>query len=234
MAASIAIIGDYSTDNPTHRGTSEAIQHAAATLKATVQTSWIGTDELARYNIQQRLSQFRALLIAPGSPYLNMDSALAAIRFARENNIPLLGTCGGFQLIVLEYARNVLGFTDAEHAESNPYASRLFISRLICSLAGRTITITFQPDSLVARAYGTTTAKERYYCNFGVNPDSIDVLRRSPLRIAASDDEGQVRAVELVDHPFFVGTLFIPQMSSTLERPHSLMIAFVRAAMNRQ
>jgi CTP synthase (UTP-ammonia lyase) len=80
-----------------------------------------------------------------------MDGALLAIRTAREARIPLLGTCGGFQRIILEYVRNVLGFADAQHQETAPQASRLVISRLACSLVGRSMSITLQPDSLVAR-----------------------------------------------------------------------------------
>src|SRR5262249_29243234 len=152
-----------------------------------------------------------AIWIAPGSPYKNMDAALAAIRYARENQVPLLGTCGGFQHIVIECARNVMGFTDAEHAETNPYASVLFISRLECSLVGRTMTIRLVPGSLLVQAYGRPTTEEGYYCNFGVNPAFVEVLRTGPLRIAASDAEGEIRAVELPGHPFFVGILFIPQ-----------------------
>jgi CTP synthase (UTP-ammonia lyase) len=230
MNATIAIIGDLPADNRFHVLTDESIHHAAAALQQNVDSTWIRTDELAKDHIERRLKPFSALWIAPGSPYKNMDAALAAIRFAREQKTPLLGTCGGFQHIVIEYARNVLGIADAEHAESNPYASVLFISKLSCSLVGRTMTITFQPDSLVARAYGTATAQEGYHCNFGVNPDYLDTLRRGNLRIVASDEEGQVRAVELPGYPFFVGTLFIPQMNSTAEKPHPLIAAFVRAA----
>jgi CTP synthase (UTP-ammonia lyase) len=158
-----------------------------------------------------------------------MEGALAAIGMARERNIPLLGTCGGFQHIVLEYARNVLGFADAEHEESAPEASRLFISRLACSLVGRTMDITLAPDSTLARIYGRTAIQEEYLCNFGVNPEYIDRLCAGPLKTAASDAEGLVRAVELTSHPFFIGTLFLPQHRSTATTPHPLVSAFLQA-----
>jgi CTP synthase (UTP-ammonia lyase) len=230
MTISIAVVGEFSADNPTHTATNWAIKHAAAALRAKVESRWIGTDELAKGHRKQRLKEFHALWIAPGSPYKNMDAALGAIRFARENKLPLLGTCGGFQHIVLEHARNVMGFVAADHAESNPGGSLLFISRLTCSLAGRTLTIALTPNSLVARAYGKLTVKEGYYCNFGVNPDYVQALRHSQLQIVGSDEEGEVWAVELPDHPFFVGTLFIPQTNSTAEEPHPLIVAFLRAA----
>ncbi len=152
-----------------------------------------------------------------------------AIRTARERRTPLIGTCGGFQHIILEYARNVLGIADAQHEESEPGAANLVISRLSCSLVGRTMTIQLQPDSLIARAYGRTTVQEQYHCNFGVNPDYVAKLRASTLRIVGSDDEGVVRAVELPGHPFFVGTLFLPQLSSSASAPHPLVTALLRA-----
>jgi CTP synthase (UTP-ammonia lyase) len=158
-----------------------------------------------------------------------MEGALSAIRLARERGIPLLGTCGGFQHIILEYARDVLGFTDAEHEESAPQASRLFISRLACSLAGRTMTIALPPDSMLARIYGQSSVQEEYLCNFGVNPDYVDIVRSGGLKVAGQDAEGTIRAVELPGHPFFVGTLFLPQLGSTPSHPHPVVSAFVKA-----
>src|ERR1700690_339128 len=186
MITSIAVIGDFQADNQSHIATNCALEHAAAALGTQVKTCWIGTDKLARADISERLKEIHGLWIAPGSPYKNMDAALAAIQFSRVSNLSLLGTCGVFQHIVLEYARNVLGVIDASHAESDPYASVLFISRLACSLVGRTMTISLKPDSLIARAYGKSIAQEGYYCNFGVNPDYVETLRRGRLQIVAS------------------------------------------------
>jgi CTP synthase (UTP-ammonia lyase) len=131
--------------------------------------------------------------------------------------------------MILEYARNVLNFKDARHAEYDPYASELYISRLVCSLAGREMRLSFVPESIIARAYGSLTAIEEYYCNFGVNPEKVPMLRNSPLRITGSDEEGEVRVIELPTHRFFVGTLFVPQTRSTAERPHPLVTAFLKA-----
>jgi CTP synthase (UTP-ammonia lyase) len=110
-----------------------------------------------------------------------MDKTLWAIRYARENDIPCFGTCGGFQHIIIEYARNVLGFKDAQHAEYDPYASKFFISKLDCSLAGREMTLNFVAESQVASIYGAVTAIEQYYCNFGVNPECIPLLISSGI-----------------------------------------------------
>lgn len=154
---------------------------------------------------------------------------MSAIRLARESGIPLLGTCGGFQHVILEYARHVLGFKDAEHEETAPQASPLFISRLECSLAGRTMTITLAPNSTLAGIYGRSPVREEYLCNFGVNPEFVDVLRSGPLKAVGADEEGVIRAVELPGHPFFIGTLFLPQHRSKPSNPHPVVTAFMKA-----
>jgi len=161
-----------------------------------------------------------------------MNQTLWAIRQARENGVPCLGTCGGFQHIILEYARNVLGFADAQHAEYDPYASRLFISRLACSLVGREMELRLQPDSQVARLYGMVQTRECYYCNFGVAPEAVELIKAGPLSVVGSDAEGEVRVIELPGHPFFIGTLFVPQTLSTPEKPHPLVTAFLESVAN--
>ena len=226
---SIAIVADFDSGSRSHAATTDAIRHCATALGWAVEPCWVGTADLARPDALKRLAESSGVWIGPGSPYASMEGALAAIRMARERGIPLLGTCGGFQHIILEYAREVLGFADAEHEESAPNASRLFISRLGCSLAGRSMSIALEPGSELARIYGRRTVQEQYLCNFGVNPSYVETLRSGALRVVGSDAEGEVRAVELAGHPFFIGTLFLPQLSSTASHPHPLVSAFVRA-----
>lgn len=222
---SVALIGEYDPTYQPHVSTSAAIEHSCLASGLNVGGIWVSTDEID----ESLFERFSGIWVAPGSPYKNMDKALWSIRYARENSVPCLGTCGGFQHLIIEYARNVLGFEDAQHAEYDPYACRLFISQLACSLAGRKMELTFSPASQVAAIYEAISATEHYYCNFGVNPDYISLLRSGPLKITGSDSEGEIRVVELPGHPFFFGTLFVPQTRSTLERPHPLVTAFLRA-----
>ena len=229
----IAVVGDFTASNQSHVATNDAILHCSAALGLSVSPRWIGTEELASPGDLKQLKDFGGLWIAPASPYKSMEGALSAIRTAREHRIPLLGTCGGFQHIILEYAKNVLGFADAQHEETDPDASRLLISRLACSLVGRSLTITLHDGSLVARLYGRTRTQEQYHCNFGVNPQYVDILGSGALRIVGSDGEGVVRVVELADHPFFVGTLFLPQLSSTPAVPHPVISGFLRACADK-
>jgi len=230
MTTRIAIVGDYDPGFEPHRATDAALIHASAKLADAIESVWLPTASLDEPDALDILASFHGLLIPPGSPYQSLTGALRAIRYARESFVPLLGTCGGFQHIILEYARHVLGFADAAHAEYDPHASRLFISRLACSLVGRELVISLRPGSLAARLYGSTAVTEEYYCNFGVHPDHTATLSSDDLAIVGSDAEGEVRAVELPGHPFFVGTLFVPQLRSTPDAAHPLILGFLAAA----
>jgi CTP synthase (UTP-ammonia lyase) len=222
---SIALLGEFTPSSEPHIATNAAIAHSRSALGIDLEAEWVATDEIS----PALFSRFAGVWIAPGSPYRDMQKVLWAIQHAREQRVPCLGTCGGFQHMILEYARNVLGFTDAQHAEYEPLASRLFISKLECSLVGREMKLGFVEGSKVADIYGAASATERYYCNFGVNPDHVELLKSGPLRVTGSDSEGEVRVIELPDHPFFIGTLFVPQSLSTPRAPHALVSAFLRA-----
>jgi len=161
-----------------------------------------------------------------------MDGALRAIRWARETGRPFLGTCGGFQHAIVEYARNVLGLVAADHAESNPIAALPLISPLACSLDGATGTIRLKPGSRLGAIYGRTEIVERYQCNFGLNPRHQSLLDNAKLAIVGRDENGEVRAVEMGGNPFFVATLYQPEQSAFGGAAHPLIRAFVSAALN--
>lgn len=140
----------------------------------------------------------------------------------------------------MEYARNVAGISDAQHAEYDPPGGTLLVTPVSCPVPDRVegaaalsgnLTIRLTPDSLIRRILGKPTIEEAYTCNYELNPDFQDVLAAHGLRIAATDDVGAVRAVELPDRRFFVATLFQPPLSSSEERPHPLITAFLRVSM---
>jgi len=222
-ASRIGIIGDFDPRNPTHGCTNDAILHAAELLGVVIEPVWLPTDEPAHYGT------FQGLLGSPGSPYKSFDGALTAIRYARENRIPFLGTCGGLQHLMIEYARNVMGLTEAAHAESDPYASCLFVTALSCSLVGKTMDVTLEPESRAAAAYRANRSTEDYYCNFGLNPKYREQMEQAGLTVSGTDENGEVRVVELASHPFFIGTLFVPQARSRPGVPHPLVLALCQA-----
>lgn len=134
--------------------------------------------------------------------------------------------------MLVEHARNVLGRRAAAHAEYGGEGDPV-ISRLACSLRGREIDLQITEGSIVHRAHGRLDATEKTSCDYGLRPDLYEIAEAGGMRVSAVDDTGEVRAVERRDHPFFVGTLYQPQLSSTEGAPHPLFVAFLRAAQRR-
>lgn len=220
----LALIGDYNPDVIAHQAIPLALQQAADTLGLTLHTQWLDTEAMP-----ETLHYFDGFWCVPGSPYRDTDGALRAIRFAREQRRPFLGTCGGFQHAVLEYARNVLGWKDAEHGELAPQAKRAVIAPLSCTLVEATDNVRLVPCTHIADAYGTLDLLEGYRCRYGVNPEFVDALLEGDLIPSGHDSAGDLRAVELLDHPFFVATLFQPERSALKGVTPPLAIALLNA-----
>jgi CTP synthase (UTP-ammonia lyase) len=227
----IGIIGDFNPKYSVHADTNLAFGHVAKHLNLSITSKWIPTDSL-NSDVNRKLDRFDAFICAPGSPYRSMTGALNGIRFSRESDRPFLGTCGGFQHAVIEYARNVMGIRDADHEEEHPDAPNLFIKRLSCSLAGKTQTVHIAPDSSAYRAYGKLSIEERFFCSYGLNPKIRKEIESAGFRSSGFDSNGEVRIMELAKARFFLATLFVPQACPIESRPHPLMLALVAAARN--
>ena len=187
----VGIIGDYDPRKRVHEATVEALEHAADALGVPVDAEWLPTEVLAS-DIEMMLGS-DAFWCAPGSPYRSLAGALGAVRFAREEGVPFIGTCGGFQHAVIEYARNVLGFDEAGHAEYDPYAPDLFVSALSCSPFGETMRVEIEPGSRVHGLYGVMEAEEEYRCNFGLDPERRQLIEDGGLRVSGVDSDGEAR-----------------------------------------
>ena len=224
----IGLIGDRSDSVPAHVAIPLALENAAAVLNIEAAYEWVPTE---RIKSASRVAAFDGLWCVPASPYRSMEGALIAIRCAREGRIPFLGTCGGFQHAVIEYARNVLGWQDATTGETDSAAALAVISPLSCGVLDGSASIHLLPGTRIAAAYGTDEATEEYRCSYGVNPDFRTSLVAGPLRETARDDTGDLRAVELDGHPFFVATLFQPERSGLEGRRHPLIEDFVAAVL---
>jgi len=131
---------------------------------------------------------------------------------------------------LVEYARSVLGITNAEHEESSPEAPELLISNLACSLVGKTEDIDNAKGSLAEKAYKKPQAAEQFRCSFGLNPSYRAAFDASSLKAAGTVPKGEMRIAELTTHPFFMSNLFLPQLSSSPETPHPIIVAFLKAA----
>jgi CTP synthase (UTP-ammonia lyase) len=222
----IALIGDYDPQVTAHQAIPVALGMAIEHTGLNVQWQWLATDDI---NADTPLDEFDGFWCVPASPYRNTDGALRAICFAREQKRPFLGTCGGFQHAVLEYARHVLGWSDAEHGETSPHATRQLLTPLTCSLVEAVDTIYLVEGSLLAKAYETCEIREGYRCRYGVNPQFEPQLLKHELHAVGHDSEQGLRALELRGHPFFVATLFQPERAALKGKLPPLVRALVQA-----
>jgi len=224
----LGLVGDRNLEVRAHVAIPKALEFAAKSLPRVVEPVWLPTPSLV-HDTPEKLEELSGLWCVPNSPYQSMEGALGAIRFARQTALPFLGTCGGFQHALLEYARNVLGLAGAQHEETSPMAEKPFVSALACPLIEASGLVAFASGSLASRAYGKERATEEYHCSYGLNPAYREALDRSEMKITGVDERGEVRIVELSGHPFFVATLFQPELSAYRGVPHPLIRAFTEA-----
>lgn len=226
----IALIGDRSATVRSHNRIPMLLDALRVRDQIDLDAYWIPTSEA---DDADTLRGFDAVWLVPGSPYHSEAGAVAAVRIVRESGIPFLGTCGGFQHAMLEFARNVCGLPSARHTEYGPGAGDAFIVELSCSLAGHEAAVNLTPGSLVEQLVGTSRTIERYHCNYGMAPEYLDLLRAHGMRFSGVDDAGEVRVAELPDHPFFLITLFQPELAGDGTSAHPIIRGFAQAAANR-
>jgi CTP synthase (UTP-ammonia lyase) len=226
MKISIALIGDHDESVIAHQAIPLAIGLTAEALKIDATIEWVPTESVSA----QKLSQFHAIWCVPASPYKNIDGALTAIQFARRNDIPFLGTCGGYQHAILEFARHVLGFEKAASVEQNPDTEMPLISALSCKLIEQTGSINLEADSKVSAFYQSDKIEEDYHCSFGLNPDYLFIFDGSDLCFTGRDELLAPKILELPDHRFFIGTAFQPERSALKQQVHPLIFGFLQAA----
>ncbi|HEY8512757.1 MAG TPA: hypothetical protein VIL31_12445 [Cyclobacteriaceae bacterium] len=220
----IGIIGDYRESKHTHRALQECIRHCQPHVE-NVAFEWLHTSQLTKV----MLNSYNGFWIAPGSPYADDDAVYTTIRRLRERDHIVLGTCGGFQYMLVEYARNVLNVAEAEHAETDPDAKVQVIEKLACSLKGsREDVIIKDEDSWLYRVMGVKKFEAGYNCAYGLSTEWQQKLSQDPLVFTGFSPDGVARAFELRDHTFFRGTLFQPPLSSSPEQPNPLILDFIR------
>ncbi|MEU0738769.1 hypothetical protein [Streptomyces sp. NPDC006134] len=225
-AARIALVGDRSPTVVSHTRIPLLLDALAERDRLVLDAYWIPSEEAGDTDA---VRGFDAVWVLPGSPYRSEAGVLSAIRTAREAGIPFLGTCGGFQHTLLEYARNVCGLTRVAHAENDPGAEDFLITPLACSLIGHEAAVRVEPGSLAQTVIGAERTVERYFCAYGPSRH-LDTLRAHGLRLSGHDEDGHVRIAELPGHPFFLASLFQPELAGDGSRPHPMVRALARAA----
>lgn len=227
MEMNIALIGDFRSDVTAHRAINASFSKAESEIGIKISGMWMATDQIDLHN----LKRYNAVWCVPASPYKNTDNALAAIRHARETGKPFLGTCGGYQHAALEYARSVLGYTRADNAEVNPYCDMPLISNLKCRLVEERDKVLVKSGTKLAAIYKTVESEEAYHCSYGINKEYLAIYDDSGMYFSAHDTAGEPRALELADHPFFIGTAFQPERSALDGKLHPIVNAFFTACL---
>jgi CTP synthase (UTP-ammonia lyase) len=217
MSTVIAALGDRNVSFVTHREIDAAIA-----LEPRIR--WVATEGAA-------IEGFDGLWVLPGTPYRDDDAVMAAIRFAREQGMPVLGTCGGCQYMAVEFARNAAGIAGAAHAETDPDGETLVAAPLACSLVGQERTVVPVPGTRLAAICGREPFPGFHYCSYGLAPGIETRLEAAGLVIGAHAQDAGVEAFELPGHPFYLATLFQPHVgSSSATAVHPLLAALVEAA----
>lgn len=225
----VALVGDFNPDVVAHRAIPLALARACERLDAACQWEWIHTSSLSG-NVVAGLSKYAGIWSVPNSPYANPGGMIDAIRFARTHGIPFLGTCGGFQHALIEYADAIWAIPDPTRTGGDPYATgNPVIAPLSCALVKVGGDVWFEQGSRLGAIYGADSAHEEYHCGYGVNPAIASRLATGALRISARDRGGDIRAIELDGHPFYIATLYQPERSALRGTAHPLVTAFVRS-----
>jgi CTP synthase (UTP-ammonia lyase) len=219
----IALVGDKDLRYVTHR----ALDAAVAQLPAGVAAEWVATDAPQA----RELGRFDGIWMLPGTPYRDGAAALAAIERSLDTGTPLLGTCGGFQYVLLALARRLAGAPDAAHAELDPEAPDPVVAPLACSLIEEEREVACVPGTRLAAICGTAPFTGFHYCSYGLADAFVERLEDAGVVISAHAADAGVEGIELPDHPFFVATLFQPQIGALSGAPlHPLIAAFVEEA----
>jgi CTP synthase (UTP-ammonia lyase) len=215
----IAALGDRDTRHRTHREIDAAIE----LVPAGAEIRWLPSDGAT-------LDGYDGVWVLPGTPYRDDAAVDAAIRVARERGMPILGTCGGFQYMAVEYARNAVSIAGASHEETDPDGGEIVVGRLSCSLIGEQRTVVAVPGTRLASLCGLEPFTGFHWCNYGLSDAYVERLTAAGLVVGAHAEDAGVEAFELPGHPFYVATLFQPQVgSSERDTLHPLLAALVEA-----
>ena len=247
---SIGFVGKYLELKESYKSLIEALIHSGAHLDTKVDICWVDSEEIEAKGAEALLSDCDSVLVAGGFGARGVEGKILAIEYARVNKIPYLGICLGMQLTLVEYARNVLGYADANSVEFNAetthpmvYLIDAFINqsgerelRTHKSPMGGTLRLGEYPcdtkeGSLLRAAYhGEKTIYERHRHRYEANPTYREVLEEAGM-VVTGESNGLIEAVEIVDHPWFLGVQFHPEFTSHLQTPNPSIFAFVEATL---
>ena len=236
----IALVGKYVELHDSYKSIIESLTHAGAMNSCKVILNCIHSEEISPDNIDEILSDHQGIIVAPGFGERGIDGKILSAKFAREKKVPYLGICLGMQVAVIEFARNVLGHTDAHSTEmlkntSYPVIDLMEEQKGVTEMGG-TMRLGAYPcdikkSSLVYNAYNESHIKERHRHRYEFNNDYLNEYESAGFEASGiNPDSNLVEIMELKDHPWFVGVQFHPEYSSSVLKPHPLFVNFVEAA----
>lgn len=240
----IGLIGKYVELQDAYKSILEALIHAGAMNECKVEVRNIHSEHLTTENAVEKLQNVDAILVAPGFGSRGIEGKIDAIRYARENKIPFFGICLGMQMACVEFARNVLGMSNAHSTEMNPDTNEAVIAMMeeqknITQMGGTmrlgAYDCELRSDSRAASIYGSTKISERHRHRYEFNNEFMEAYENAGMiPVGKNPKTGLVEIVEIKDHPFYMGVQFHPEYKSTVENPHPLFMAFVKAAKEAQ
>ncbi len=248
----IAFVGKYLDLKESYKSLTEALIHAGANLDSRVIIKWVDSEKIEEDGSEKFLQDCDGILVAGGFGERGVEGKIAAIKYARENKIPFLGICLGMQLAIIEFGRNILGLKDANSVEfdvDTPNPMIYLIDEFIDASGKKQIRTTKSPlggtlrlgeyecqtleGSNLRKAYNEAVIYERHRHRYEANPKYREMLEKNGM-IITGESNGLIEAVEVKDHPWFLGVQFHPEFTSRLQHPNQSILAFVKASMKHK
>ena len=240
----IALVGKYVKLHDAYLSVAEALRHGGLAHGLKAEIGWEDSETLDRSNVRERLGGYAGVIVPGGFGARGVEGMIAAAEYCRENKVPYFGICMGMQTAVIEFARHVLGWTDADSGELSSVSSHKVIDLMADQYGdipkGGTMRLGAYPcrltkGSRAARIYGEELIYERHRHRYEFNNEYRRETEKAGLRVCGSSPDGKlVEAVELSELPFYIGVQFHPEFKSRPNRPHPLFAAFVRECDNYQ
>ena len=235
----IALVGKYVSLQDSYISIAEAFKHAGADLETEVKVRWVYSGDLTKENIKETLDGVSGILVAPGFGDRGIEGKILTAQYARENKVPMLGICLGMQIMTVEFARNVLGYSKANSMEfdsstEHPVISLMEEQKNVVDKGG-TMRLgawkcSLKNGSKLNEIYGAKNISERHRHRYEFNSDYIGEFEKNGFLATGTNPEtGLVEALEMPNHPFYVGVQYHPEYKSTVATPHPLFRAFIKA-----
>jgi CTP synthase len=236
----VALVGKYVSLHDAYISVVESLKHAGVAERTEVEIKWVDSELLDDSNVAEVLGDVSGILVPGGFGDRGIEGMISAIKYARTNNIPYLGLCLGMQLTIVEFARNVLGYSDANSSEFNPSSNHQVIHIMpdqndVTDLGG-TLRLGAYPcvldrESKAYQLYGKELIHERHRHRYEVNNDYRKALTENGMMLSGLSPDGHIiEMIELKEHPWFIGTQAHPEFKSRPNKAHPLFHGFIKAA----